>query len=757
MSRKIQVVVPMIVLLVFISRCAPGLALQYDNERKIFINEVCSLNACIEETDKHFNDYIELYNASDQEVSLDGWFLSDDEQNLKKCELSGVSILPKSYLLIIADGEGEDAGEVAFKIDSDGESLFLTDSYGNLIDNVRVPALEANTVWARTKDGSSEWKRMTPTPRKNNDEGLSVRNEILDEPVFSKQSGFYEEPFCLELSVKKDEIIYYTLDGSIPTEHSFLYEGGIMITDPSSNENVYNSIQNVVENWKEYTPSQELVDKAVVVRAVAVDAAGNTSDIATAAYFIGLDQYKNADVLMLTADPDELFGEDGIYVTGKSYDDWYLSGSSEEMPEPLYMKEGRNHEIEANIQLFEQGVNVMNQEAGIRIQGSSTRHYPKKRFSIYARKEYDGSSYFNYEMFENRKTHSFMLQNQFANALFTELVSNSETATISSRPVIVFLNGEYWYTAYMQEKYNKHYLKERYGVNPDNVIIIKEGILEEGDRKGLHFYEMLYEFLANSDFTTDQSYEELNQIMDIQSFIEWVSANVYLCNMDVSEEHNYMLWRTFAPEESPYGDERWRWMIYDIGYVEEAWLGFYQVENAAEINSFAWKMQTTDQAMDENTVFQALKVNDTFRRQFVLSFLDMANIDFAPSTVSGYLEAWGEDLSWKDGFFEKRFDYIVPYLAEEFGLQGTLERLTLNIEDPESGTIQINSRMPDLSDGVWTGQYYTDYPVTLTATANEGYRFVGWQGGNTSEEETITVQLQNGGTDIEAIFEKIEE
>lgn len=635
---------------------------------EVVINEVCSWNAGVRGTNREFDDYIELYNRTDETVSLDGWYLSDKENKLRLCELTDISIKPHDYVLVFASGTGEEPNEVAFKIDAGGEKLFLTDEEGELQDSVHIPELEADTVWARSEDGTGEWDRLTPSPGRNNEDSEPVRDEVLEKPVFSEQSGFYGEPFSLEIWAEPGGTVYYTLDGSDPTKDSEVYKNSIYIEDVSDRPNVYNSIQNVVYDWKEYTPPEEPVDKAVVVRAMTMDSRGNTSDIATATYFVGLEEYQEVDVLSMVADPEDMFGDDGIHVTGAAYDEWYLSGSEEEVPEPIFVKGGRSHEIEGSIQLFEKGQEVLNEPAGFRIQGNVTRYTPRKKFSVYAREEYGGSEMFDYELFEGRKVHSFVLQNQFSSAFLPTLTDTDHVAAQSCRPVVVFLNGEYWYTVYMQEKLNRYYLHERYGVDPDNVTIISDGLLETGDRSGLHAYERLLEYVSGTDFFSDEAYEQLQELMDVQSFIEWMCANIYLCNMDVSETHNYMLWKTNDPEDGPYGDCRWRWMLYDMDNAETLDPEYYKVENAAQVNSFTEVMEVQRTIMNEHSIFKALKSNETFRKSFTETFMEMANTVFSAETVSEKLEEWGEDLSWNDCFFEQRYDYIVPYMNEEFEL-----------------------------------------------------------------------------------------
>lgn len=50
----------------------------------LVINEICSRNAPIvqKDTNNKAEDYIELYNTSDEDLALDGWFLSVNTDNL---------------------------------------------------------------------------------------------------------------------------------------------------------------------------------------------------------------------------------------------------------------------------------------------------------------------------------------------------------------------------------------------------------------------------------------------------------------------------------------------------------------------------------------------------------------------------------------------------------------------------------------------------------------------------------------------------
>ena len=161
-------------------------------------------------------------------------------------------------------------------------------------------------------------------------------------------------------------------------------------------------------------------------------------------------------------------------------------------------------------------------------------------------------------------------------------------------------------------------------------------------------------------------------------------------------------------------------------------------------------------AMNEHLLYSSAKNSPKFCKQFVLSFLDMANVNFSLENVNKVFEKWNRSTELYGTFFEHRFDYIVSYMAEEFNLTGTLEDVTLKVNDTAGGTIQLNTTTPDVSDGSWTGKYYTDYSVTATAIPADGYEFVGWSGSVTSDSVTIEAEVVTGGITIEAVFERSE-
>lgn len=743
MKKKLSIVVlTLVVFAVFW-----GMDRNLTNEQLIFINEVRSWDTAATRNGYYGSDYIELYNASSAEISLEGWYISDDATDLTKCQISGVSIDSKGFALLYANGKNDTGDSLNFKLNPAGEKIYFSDSQGYLVDSVYVPKQEYGTVYARVTDGADEWCAKEETTDYSNNEAKVFPVRSLTEPVFSHESGFYEEAFTLTLEANEGETVYYTLDGSEPTEESNVYENGILIENISNQPNVLNSVKNVVQDGKDYAPGKTPVDKAVIVRAVAINHSGAASEVATKTYFVGEEQYKDRIVVSLVSDFDEMFGDYGIFVTGKDYDEGN-SGT------PNFLQSGRRWEIQGNMELLESGQSILNQSVGIRTQGASTRFAAKKKMSIYSREEYSGNAFFEGLEMGNKNIHSIYTNHSISNIIFSDILKDRALDTQSALECTVFLNGEYWYDTYLLEKYNKYYLAEKYQVNPENVIIIKDDSATEGPDDAYDYYLSILGSAAMNDMSIQEEYEKFKEKIDIQSYIDYICANVYLCNMDMSETKNVTLWRTVDDEGTEVGDTRWRFMIYDMDCVEWIDKSYYGAEERAAINSFTEVMQFTGMAIDEHKIYASCKENEEFCKQFVLSFMDMANVNFAEENIAKAFEKWNATTEEFGDFFEHRFNYIVPYMAEEFGLTGTLEGVTLKINDTEGGTVLLNTTTPDLSEGSWSGKYYTDYPITVTAIPTDGYKFVGWSGSVTSDNATIEAEIITGGITLEAVFEK---
>ena len=148
---------------------------------RIVINEVCALaGRTIKDGVNDGSDYIELYNCSEEEISLAGWHLSDDQSRPQLYTLPEYTIGPREHLVLYANGtEGEYC--VPFKISDAGEKLFLSEPDGKLEDSVVIPELDLDTTYSRVTDGDKTWAVRTPTVGSTNSQAEAVLDVALED------------------------------------------------------------------------------------------------------------------------------------------------------------------------------------------------------------------------------------------------------------------------------------------------------------------------------------------------------------------------------------------------------------------------------------------------------------------------------------------------------------------------------------------------------------------------------------------------
>jgi len=135
------------------------------------INEFLASND-MTNTDQNdeYEDWIELYNATGDAISLNGYYLSDDEANVTKWTFPDTSISPYGYLLIWADEDGEQDGlHASFKLSASGEEIILSQPDLTVVDEIVYGAQDTDISYGRYPDGENTWEYFAvPTPEASN-------------------------------------------------------------------------------------------------------------------------------------------------------------------------------------------------------------------------------------------------------------------------------------------------------------------------------------------------------------------------------------------------------------------------------------------------------------------------------------------------------------------------------------------------------------------------------------------------------------
>lgn len=627
---------------------------------------------------------------------------------------------------------------------------------------------------------------------------------------FSVPSGFYQDNVNLSMSCPEANArIFYTLDGSLPSDASLEYTQPILLKDRSSEPSVLSKHSDVTAEKEPYVPDREF-EKGNVVRAVALLPDGSYSPVTNGTYFVGIDReqlYGQVPVISLITEEANLMDyETGIYVTGKRYDDWIAENPANKYKEGWekegnYTMRGRDWERPVYFEYIPfEDTPGYGADLGMRIKGNASRGHAQKSFKLIARGEY-GTKRIDYPLIPENACRgqdgivesydSIVLRNggndadyaKLRDPFLQSLVRDRDFVTQKTDVCVAFINGEYWGLYSLTENYSDFFFASHYGVDKDDVIYVKRGELEEGEEGDLSLYENAVRFIAEHDMTNAANYEKAGKLFDLQSFADYVAFELYIYNEDTlfTWDNNWALWK-LRTEDTP-----WQMVVYDIDYssgiYEEG--GNYYKNNLKDIFGIAG---SKDHMLAR--AFLKLYENDAFKGMFVNAMCDIRNLNFAPARVNAALNEMapaykklGEETTYRFGpdwvvrwtdvkhhtegcisdmhsFLLGRYDVLPRLMQEAFQLE---EAQTLTVVAEASGEAQpgyvlVNeSGVPVAEDAEkFKGEYFGEYPVRLTAIPAQGHSFRGWEvtGGEVvSEDGTSLLVKVTSACTVKALFE----
>ncbi|MDL2217314.1 lamin tail domain-containing protein [Christensenellaceae bacterium OttesenSCG-928-M15] len=149
----------------------------------VILNEVLDNNRySIMDWEGDRPSWVELYNRSQDSVSLKGYYLSDREDDATKWALPEVLMQPGEYIVVFLSGKESTEEELhaPFRLSSDDDGVFLTTLNGLKRDGVTFEEKLPQNVSAG-RDENGDWKYFrTPTPGAPND--TAAFSEIASVP-----------------------------------------------------------------------------------------------------------------------------------------------------------------------------------------------------------------------------------------------------------------------------------------------------------------------------------------------------------------------------------------------------------------------------------------------------------------------------------------------------------------------------------------------------------------------------------------------
>jgi len=445
----------------------------------------------------------------------------------------------------------------------------------------------------------------------------------------------------ISMSAPEDASIYYTTDGSTPSDASTKYSEAISFSTSMSSE-----------------------PATLVLRAIAYYSDGSASKVATRTLFNRkkIDKRITLPIFAITADPAVLTeAPDGI-LTGKNYE---LRGKESE----------REVYIEA---ISADGETIFEQGAGVRVYGAASRAASIKSLKLFARKKYDENhGKFKINLFgtpgvdgEIIKKYDKLVLRNFGNDFQFAIIRDELNQTLAKNagytdyegviPVVGYINGEYYALYYLHESYCDDLLKDKYGgdLGKYEVVTGKETeiALEEDDEENAaaaaEFNEK-YSELAYSDLTDDANYQKLTEFIDVENYLNNYALNIYVNNFDWPQ-NNYKCYRYYAAEGEEYGegatDGRWRFIFHDTDYS----LSLYgQDKTQPGYNNLELIMQEGNERY--SPLFTALMQREDTRNYFLTEITRLMNEVTNYTGIVETLEAMNKER-------ETELEYYYKYL-----------------------------------------------------------------------------------------------
>ena len=467
---------------------------------------------------------------------------------------------------------------------------------------------------------------------------------------FSHEGGFYADTFSLSMQMvgvaDSGYTLHYTLNGNEPTECDAQYVAPLPLTAECYSPSAIYRVQNVPEDrW--FAP--ESVEHIIVVRAAVFDTAGDRcSPVATQSYLIDslMGRRIELPVVSLCVDSLSLFDHDtGLFVPGVCFESAYRYNTGN------YFQKGRNWERRAAFAYYDRDGGALAQDCGLRTHGNSQRVLVQKGMSLYARTEY-GSKQFVYPFFGDGGHYRRLVlrpwQTSWSSAgvedwICQRIADSLRCDNLASRPVVLFLNGEYWGVYFLGEKADERYVREHYGVEADEVDFLAYwgNEVEYGSARR---WNSLYDWLQQADLTRQKDMDYLASQVDTAELLDYMLLQVLVQNDDWPL-NNVRFWST---REIP-----WRWVFFD---GDGSLATFPDNAPILDYMTSASPWPTTHTSPQATLLFRRLLANREFLERSLARMRQLVATSFAYSNTEPLLRQIVGEVSGEVQYQMRRFD-----------------------------------------------------------------------------------------------------
>ncbi|MDB9910460.1 CotH kinase family protein [Flavobacteriales bacterium] len=145
----------------------------------LVINEIMAGNvSAVPDQNGEYDDWVELYNGNNFSLNLNGYYLSDNENELTKWTFPNVTIPANGYLIVWCDtaGNSQTGLHTTYRLSADQEEVYLTDPTNTVIDAVHYVNMPSDKGFARVPNGTGPMQYQTHTYDATNQNGTGIDN-----------------------------------------------------------------------------------------------------------------------------------------------------------------------------------------------------------------------------------------------------------------------------------------------------------------------------------------------------------------------------------------------------------------------------------------------------------------------------------------------------------------------------------------------------------------------------------------------------
>ena len=557
--------------------------LPHFDENGIYISEVCAASKAKSST----NDWIELFNGSDETVDLTGYYLSDSANDRKKWRIPSLSIGPKSHVVIEAASDPWQRSDdtASFGISPAGETLLLCDADGSLVDFFETGVLQTEMTSGRIEGNSTISRVYFDKPTRGQANAELFYTGYASTPGFSESGLYKTEEFALSIDCATPQsAIYYTTDGSVPTKASKAY------TEPIT------------------------ISKNTSVRAVAYADGLLPSEAATTTFLF--EQPHTVPVFCIVGHPAEM----RTILTTRI--------------------KNRKPEFAAHVEYYEaDGTLGVAFASGVRPKGQSSLQNPQKSLVLRLRGAY-GRKDVSYPFFEDGAVNTFTtlaLRNagqdnrnaRLRDSYFARAVKGLNVDTMETKTVVAYVNGVYCGVYDLNEEQNADYLASHFGLHTSNIDMIdRNDTVMNGESIE---YVNIRRIARTWNMRDDDVFAAFAAYVDVDACTDYLITQIYFGNGDV---FNQRFWR--ARDYSV----KWRPILFDLD-----WGMRFSDPNR---NSFARYFSPSPVAgnglVTHMDIFCALRKNQAWCDSFVERFVALSVTQFDTDRLIAILDDMVADM-----------------------------------------------------------------------------------------------------------------